>query len=511
MQMFQSNSINAAAYVRFSSERQREESVDGQLRAIKKYAQENGINIVNQYIDRAKTATNDQRAEFQKMIQDSKKNRFNMVLVHKLDRFARNRIDATLYRRELHKSNVSLQSVTETFDDTPESQMLEAMIEAFNEYYSKNLAREVEKGKIENALKARHVGGIPPLGYDLDRKTMKLVVNSKEAEAVKLIFDLYVAGYGYNSIIKRLNEQGYRTKKDKYFGKGSIYEILRNEKYVGIYTYNKMKSKNTFGKRNYHSQKSENEIIRIQNGVPQIIADELFEKVQIKMEQRKRKHSLHNQPNYYALSGKIICGECGSAYSGNSRRPSRDRDYYLSYNCTKKNGSIKCDNPQINKNIIEENVFERIKEYFSNNATVKKLLEHFKCEIESKTIILKQELKSSKKMLGDANKEIENLVAIIVNKRSSALNNRLILLEDKKADIEYKVNDLEIALTDIKYDFSNIKKNIRKILNFFNKNDFCGYEQIINNHIQNIIMNRNNFLIRIKIHETYSIILNCDR
>lgn len=82
------------------------------------------------------------------------------------------------------------------------------------------------------------MGGIPPLGYELDRTTMKLVICEREAEAVKLIFKLYLQGYGYSEIISELNKQGYKTKRNKSFGKGSLYEILRNEKYTGVYIYN---------------------------------------------------------------------------------------------------------------------------------------------------------------------------------------------------------------------------------------------------------------------------------
>ncbi len=127
------------------------------------------------------------------MIADAQKGLFDVIIVHKLDRFSRDRYDSAFYKRKLRLADVELRSVLENIDGSPESIILESVIEGFNEYYSRNLAREVEKGKKENARKGMHVGGVPPLGYDVDPQTKKLVINEHEAEAVRLIF-FYVSG-----------------------------------------------------------------------------------------------------------------------------------------------------------------------------------------------------------------------------------------------------------------------------------------------------------------------------
>ena len=143
----------AVAYARFSSEMQREESIDAQLRAIEEYTNKNHLVLCGSYIDRARSATTDDRPEFQKMIKDAQLGLFDAVIVHKLDRFSRNRFDSAVYRRKLRLAGVELYSVLENLDGSPESVILESVIEGFNEYYSRNLAREVEKGKKENARK----------------------------------------------------------------------------------------------------------------------------------------------------------------------------------------------------------------------------------------------------------------------------------------------------------------------------------------------------------------------
>jgi site-specific DNA recombinase len=149
------------------------------------------------------------------------------------------------------------------------------------EYYSKNLAREVMKGLQENACQAKFNGGIPPLGYDI--VDGKYIINEKETETVRLIFDLYAQGYGYRHIIDELNLRGYRTKKGKPFSKNSIYEILKNEKYTGKYIFNKVTKKN-------HRMVKE-DIIVIDNAIPAIIDEDLFREVQKKMEENKRQQT----------------------------------------------------------------------------------------------------------------------------------------------------------------------------------------------------------------------------
>ena len=181
----------AALYARYSSDNQRSESIDAQLRAMQNYCQQNHILIVETYIDEAKSATTDHRPSFQKMISDSKYHQFNIILVHKLDRFARNRYDSAVYKRELKKNGVSVYSVLENLDDSPESIMMESVLEGMSEYYSQNLAREVMKGMRETALQCKHTGGKPPLGYDLNTDG-KLIINQGEAEVVQQIFKMYL-------------------------------------------------------------------------------------------------------------------------------------------------------------------------------------------------------------------------------------------------------------------------------------------------------------------------------
>jgi site-specific DNA recombinase len=175
--------IRAAAYARYSSDNQREESIDAQLRAIREYCDRNGIRLVKIYTDEARSATTDDRPGFLQMIQDSALGLFDAVIVHKLDRFSRDRYDSAFYKRQLKKNGVRLISVLENLDDSPESIILESVLEGMAEYYSRNLAREVMKGMKETALQCKHTGGKPPLGYDV-APDGTYVINEQEAKAV---------------------------------------------------------------------------------------------------------------------------------------------------------------------------------------------------------------------------------------------------------------------------------------------------------------------------------------
>ena len=166
--------IKAVAYCRYSSDNQRDASIDAQLRAIEEYCKNNDHILVERYIDKALSGTTDNRPEFLRMISDSAQNKFSVVLVHKFDRFSRDKFDSAFYKRELKYNNVRVISVLEPLDDSPESRILEAVIESFAQYYSENLSREVKKGQNENVAKGWWNGGTPPLGYIHNKETRKI-------------------------------------------------------------------------------------------------------------------------------------------------------------------------------------------------------------------------------------------------------------------------------------------------------------------------------------------------
>ena len=175
-------------YTRFSSHNQREESNEAQIRACYGYAKQNGINILKIYSDSAKSATTADREQFLQMIEDSKEGLFQILLIHKFDRFARNKYDSVIFKKKLKDNGVRLISITEQFGDSPEAIMMESVIEGMAHYFSLNLAREVMKGMKESAYKCTHLGGPSPLGYDVEKETKKYIINEAEASIIRTIF-----------------------------------------------------------------------------------------------------------------------------------------------------------------------------------------------------------------------------------------------------------------------------------------------------------------------------------
>jgi site-specific DNA recombinase len=163
------------------------------------------------------------------MINDARLRLFDGIIVHQLDRFARNRYDSAIYKRQLKLAGARVYSVLEHLDDSPESIILESVLEGMAEYFSANLSRTVRVKSFEHAKNGIHMDGIPPLGYDVgpDRK---LIINELEATAVVKIFEMHIAGYGYGAIAQHLNDNEYTAKTGRPFGKNSIADILRNEK-----------------------------------------------------------------------------------------------------------------------------------------------------------------------------------------------------------------------------------------------------------------------------------------
>ena len=201
----------AVIYARYSSDSQSEQSIEGQVRVCKQFAEKNGLLIVGQYVDRAMTGTNDNRLEFQKMLKDSKKRQWSVVLVYKLDRFARNKYESVVNRKKLTDNGVELVSAMENIPDTPEGKLFLAVIEGFNEYFSEDLKQKVNRGLRESWLKGNATGGAKIFGWDI--KDKKYVVNEYEAEIIREIFMKYAQGYKAVAIAEDLKTSGVTTVK----------------------------------------------------------------------------------------------------------------------------------------------------------------------------------------------------------------------------------------------------------------------------------------------------------
>lgn len=433
------NIPRVAQYARFSSDNQRAESIDAQIRAMNQFCKQNHWQIVATYTDQARSATTDNRPQFQQMISDSGKGLFDIVLVHKLDRFSRDRYDSAIYKKRLKKNNVTLCSVLERMDDSPESIMMESVLEGMAEYYSKNLGREVMKGMNETALQCKHTGGITPLGYDLD-ENRHMIINPHEAEAVKIIFEMFAEGRGYSTIIDYLNEHGYTTKRGRIFGKNSLYEILNNEKYTGVFVFNKAASK-IEGRRNNHTYKNNDKIIRVEDGCPAIISKKLFEKVQrIKAKNRRNTGQYHSK-EFYLLTGKVFCGVCGKRIQGNLRFSGERKNRLSTYRCDE-HRSI-CSNKENNKDYLDAYVADLLRQKIFNKAAlrkrinaVNKYIATFNAEFDKRHDSIKSELDELILALSNITEAVEKGIL------TDALIDRSEVLERRKNELQIQLSAL---------------------------------------------------------------------
>jgi site-specific DNA recombinase len=442
----------AALYVRFSSNNQRDESIEAQIRAAEEYAKRNNLQIVKIYCDKALSGTTDRRPEFLQMIEDSGKGLFSVVIVHKLDRFSRDKYDSAHYKRILKKNRVRLISVLEHLDDSPESAMLESVLEGMNQYYSKNLAREVMKGMKENAYQCKHTGGLPPIGYAVDPETKKYIINEKEKGIVQIVFSMYLNGYGYDQILQVLGEKGYKGRTGRPIGKNTILEMLKNEKYTGTYVFNLTDGKDAFGQRNSNRKKPDDEVIRIEGGMPAIISKEDFQKVQVKVDANRRAPAAYKAKEMYLLSGLTVCGEClknlGQKFSmmGNVKHSGRSKLKYVTYRCGNRDRTKECCNKELRREYIEDYVIHELERRVFNEESisllVKQLNEHQLKAMQQSDA----EANILKTRLADVDRQITHIVsAVSKGFTQPTFLQKMTELEEDKARLEVQFVELQAS------------------------------------------------------------------
>ncbi|HCT65515.1 MAG TPA: recombinase family protein [Lachnospiraceae bacterium] len=493
-------SNTAVIYARFSSTNQREESIDAQVRACKKYAEEKGLIITRIYADSAKSGTNDNRPEFQRMLLDSETGIFDTVVVQNLDRFSRNRYDSAIYKKLLRVNNCRLMSVTERLDDSPESIMMEAVTEGMNEYYSQNLGREVLKGQKETALQCKHVGGTPPLGYDVDKDTKKYVINEKEAEIVRLIFKMYSEGCGYKEILRHLNAMGYRTKANNPFANGSLNNLLKNEKYKGVFTFNLKKEKDFDGVRRPR-MKDDEEVIRIENGMPRIIDDVTFSKVQSLMLRNLKRGGSFKAKELYLLSGLVYCGSCGMSMFGNSRYCGRNKLKYVTYKCSGRAQQRKCNTKEFNKTYLENFVLETLYQNLFSQNSIEKLtqrLNQYKSEVHERN---EKEFETATIQLMEVNNEISKTLEIVCQTGISidTVKEKLQRLEQKKHQLQHHIDELTVNVN-LQISENMMCELVEKAKEFIKNKNLPKCKSFINSYIEKVVVYSEKVQVRFKIN-----------
>ena len=436
--------IRAAIYARFSSDNQRDESIDAQVRLCRECCKSRGYAVVAVYADEAVTGRTDQRSQFQQMLADAKAGLFDVLVMDKVDRFARDRYDSVIHKRYLRKKcGIRLEYASQRIDNTPEGQMLESVLESLAEYFSANLARETMKGLTENALRGWFTGGIAPFGYrvasrEVDSKTTKVLeVDEQAAPIVVRIFEIYDAGGTYGDIQAATKEDMIRLR-GRPLSKNSIHDILRNEKYTGVYVYCR-------GTKHNHRQIRE-DVIRVPNAFPAIVPRELWERVQEKMNKRRKspgERASGKAKEPYLLAGLISCGKCGAALVGN-RGLGMTKKRYAYYECNKRDRTKECNLKRIRKDAVEQMVLEEIRREIFTPEARRRLKDHFEAYLKERPKEIEEQIKHVKREIGGLDNRIQNILRTVEDGfGSSELVRRLRLLEEHRGVLKSQLFDLE--------------------------------------------------------------------
>ena len=430
--------MTAVIYARYSSDNQREESIEGQIRECTAYAEKNGITVIKHYIDRALSAKTDNRPEFQQMIKDSEKRLFDIVLVWKLDRFARNRYDSAHYEYQLERNHVKLVSATEPISDSPAGIMVKSMLTGMAEYYSAELSEKVVRGMTENVLKGKYNGGTIPIGYTVDEEKF-FQIDPLKAPFVVEAFQRYNDGATMKELMNWLNDSGVTTNRNQKFTYNSIQTLLTNRRYIGE---NRFKD------------------IVMPDSIPVIIEKELFDSVQDKIAKNRRAPARHKAEDDYLLTTKLFCGMCGAMMFGECGT-SRNKNVHHYYKCANAKRTKTCKKKTVRKEWLEDLVVYETMKMIHDDDCIQSI-------VDAVMILQEQEntvLPLLEKQMKDIENGIENLLnAIQAGVLTSSTKGRLEKLEAQQKELEIRIAEEKLAKPKVSADFVKFwLTNFRKL------------------------------------------------
>ncbi len=396
------------------------------------------MTIVDTYIDRAFSAKTDNRPEFQRMIKDSARGAFDIVLVWKLDRFARNRYDSAYYKNTLKKNGVRVMSVRETIVEGSEGILLEAVLEGYAEFFSAELAEKVTRGMKENALKGLWNGGNTPYGYIINAEH-KLDIDPTAAPIVEEIFRMCCDGMTIKQITRVLSERKITRRNGKPLLYNAVRYILTNRVYIGEF--------NHMG-------------VKIENGTPRIVSDELFNGARAEIAKNAHAPARHTAKDDYLLTTKLFCGKCGAMMVAQAGTSATNKTVYRYYECVRHKKHL-CDKKNISKEKLENFVVQKTMEFLQRDEIVERLSEMlYKLQFTENTMLPRLE-----EQLKEKEKEIENILSAVQKGYApDTLLKRLGELETQGDEIKESVAKERIKVPIFEIDhFKMAFLNFRKI------------------------------------------------
>lgn len=335
---FEQNPGNSAiCYYRYSSDAQRDCSIEQQREAAYEYAKQHNLNIIKEYDDKAISGTRSDRENYQLMLSQINSLRPAYLILWKTDRLSRDKYEATIAKSIIRKAGCKIVYVAEQIpEDEGMALIMESILEAFSEQYIINLRQNVTRGLYYNAERCLY-NGVKILGFK-GETDKAYTIDENTAPVVKRIFSEYANGKALKAITDDLNRDGLRSIKGKEFTINSIRAILRNRAYIGEYHYGD---------------------VCIDDGMPRIISDELFYQAQERFEKNKRKsRSRITQEEIekdssieFWLTNNCKCGLCGGEIHGmtGTGRHGDVHAYYICKNHKKK----QCEKKNVRKEALE--------------------------------------------------------------------------------------------------------------------------------------------------------------
>ena len=496
------NRPSCAIYCRFSSKQQEGGySIEAQKSAGIEYARTHNLKVYRIFEDHALSGTSDEREAFQNMIHlaSGTPPPFTTIVVHKLDRFARNRYDSIKYKYLLRKKGVRVLSVTQPSvgSNDPTEVLLESLLEGMDEFYSLNLARESIKGMVENVKAGYWNGGRAPYGYkklyseDSGRRRAKLEIDPKEATIVEYIYKRYARGnIGLKGLVLDLNRKGWKPRSGSYFTKGHIEHLLLNEKYVGD---------TKFGKQintAHRPIKALLEPVIVKNSHPAIVSRELADKVQRVLRSKSPENAeprIHNDS--YLLSGLIVCGKCGFRYVGVSAKSGK----FFYYMCGTKNrkGKIACDAPILSRKLFENQVIEKLKKRIVTRENIRKLATDLFKLAKATSPDIEKKINRIEVDIRNRGAKLQRLYEVIETSKTLNADDLAPRIRELKADIdqlrldkENKVSELN-ATKNAKMDIKWIDNYAQMLIDLIESHDFHTRKNFLLRFIKKITVKDN--------------------
>lgn len=431
----------AVIYARYSSERQNEQSIESQLRVCNEYAQHNGLTVIDNYIDKAMTGTNDNRPSFQRMLSDSEKSKaWDIVLVYAIDRFGRNSIEIAVNKQKLKRNGKTLISATqrtsENIDGTKnlDGILLENVYIGLAEYYSAELSQKVSRGLQENRNKGLFTGGRVLYGYKVVNK--KVVIDKDQANIILEMFQMYANGSMAKDIIDVMEQHGI-SRSGKKYPPSAVYHILHNQKYIGRYEIHGKVYTNIY---------------------PAIVPLELFEQVQRRIEHNRLGQV--SRDTIFLLKGKVFCGYCGQHINGESGTSHTGKIMYY-YKCAnKKRNTHNCKKEPVRKDILEQTVLDMAMELFTTKVNLDIICDeimriHEKRRAEQSVLnLLREDKAKTERSLANVMLAIEEgIINATTKNRMAELEQKIdelnskILIEESKIENGIKREDVMEYLT----------------------------------------------------------------